>query len=183
MKTNGSVKVGKLEELGHPIQRYLLPLQSIEQALWVILCVTVSAALVFAFDILFAAGATSIRAWMIIVVSSLACSLPGWVSLLPERFLINTENDRWKMAAVQFLKDQAYDYGYQDSNQRSDEIVLSLVRKRLIFRWLGWLVAKQSKVRIAQAGTNVSVTGPGYAVRYLRKVSVVEFGEAEKTGR
>jgi len=77
MKTNGSVKVGKLEELGHPIQRYLLPLQSIEQALWVILCVTVSAALVFAFDILFAAGATSIRAWIMIVVSSLACSLPG----------------------------------------------------------------------------------------------------------
>jgi hypothetical protein len=183
MDANGSVTVGKLEELGHPIQRYLLPLQSVEQALWVILCVTVSAAVVFAFDILFATEATSIRGWIMIVVSSLACSLPGWVPLLPERFLISTENDAQKVAAVQFLKDQAYDYGYEDISQGSDEIVLSLVSKRLLFSWLGWLVANQSKVRIAQVGTNVSVTGPGYAVRYLRKVSVMEFGEAKKPGR
>lgn len=39
---SGTITVGKLEELGHPIQRYLLPLQSIEQVIWVVLCVTVS---------------------------------------------------------------------------------------------------------------------------------------------
>lgn len=182
MVMKGIVTVGKLEELAHPIQRYLMPLQSIEQFLWGVVCVIVSVALLFAFDVLFEGGTTSIRGWIMTVIASFAASLPAWVPFLPERFVISTSNSSQKLAVVRFLKDTAYQHGYQDVSPFPDGIVLSLVRKRRISKWLGWTTAKQSRLRIAQIGMSVSVTGPGNAVQYLRKVAMKEFGVAGSPG-
>jgi hypothetical protein len=183
MNTKGSVKVGELEELAHPIQRYLLPLQSVEQVLAIIVCVTVCVSVLFAYDTLVDGSQMPIHVWIVITICSFAGTLPAWTVHLPVRFVISANNDTQKLAVIQFLKEKAGARSFNDITQLPDEIVLSVVYKKLkgIGKWLGWLAREQNKVHIAPLGTNVRVTGPAFFVRYLRKISVIEFGTAENT--
>jgi hypothetical protein len=162
------VKVGQIEDLAHPVQRYLLPFQSLEQVLWVIIPVTVFVGLLFAYDTLLDSGMTSWRSWIKIALTSFVCALPTWITLLPMRFLISTNSEAKKADVMRFLKDTTYHYGYKSITELPHETVFATLRK--------WLVVKENTVRIAALGTNIAVTGPRFAIRYLHKVSTAQFG-------
>ena len=81
MSDEAPVKVGQIEDLAHPVQRYLLPFQSLEQVLWVVIPVTVFVGLLFAYDNLLDSGMTSWRSWIIAGFSR------GWRSHTSEAML------------------------------------------------------------------------------------------------
>ena len=174
MSNEASVKVGQIEDLAHTVQRYLLPFQSIEQVLWVVIPVTVFVSLLFAYDNLFDSGATSFQSWIKIALTSFVCALPAWITLLPMRFLISTDSEAKKADVLHFLKDTTYRYGYKAVTELPHETVFATLRK--------WLVVKENTVRIAALGTNIAVTGPRFAIRYLHKVSTSEFGTPANPG-
>ena len=168
MSDEAPVKVGQIEDLARPVQRYLLPFQSLEQVLWVVIPVTVFVGLLFAYDTLLDSGMTSWRSWIKIALTSFVCALPGWIPLLPMRFLISTNSEVKKADVLRFLKDTTYRYGYKAITELPHETVFATLRK--------WLVVKENTVRIAALGTNIAVTGPRFAIRHLHKVSTTEFG-------
>jgi hypothetical protein len=176
MSDEASVNVGQMEDLAHPIQRYLLPFQSVEQVLWVIIPVPVFVALLYAYDNLVESGRTSFHSWIKIAFTSFVCALPAWIPLLPMRFLIRTNSETRKADVLRFLKETTYRYGYKAVTELPHETVFGTLRK--------WLVVKQNTVRIAAIGTHIAVTGPRFAIRYLHKVSTAEFGTpANAAGR
>jgi hypothetical protein len=168
MSDEAPVKVGQIEDLARPVQRYLLPFQSLEQVLWVVIPVTVVVGLLFAYDILLDSGMTSWRSWIKIALTSFVCALPAWIHLLPMRFLISTNSEAKKADVLRFLKDTTYRYGYKAITELPHETVFATLRK--------WVVVKENTVRIAALGTNIAVTGPRFAIRYLHKVSTAQFG-------
>jgi hypothetical protein len=170
MNAGARVQVGELEDLASPFQRYLLPLQSVWQVLWLVFIVAAVLAALFLFDELHENGQTSGSAWMMIALGTLAGAIPAWIPLLPARFLMHATNPVSAVDAALFVREKAALIGYRQSTSLADGTVLWTRR-------LQPLTGRENRVLVSESGNTVTVSGPTFAIRRLHRFCRTEFAD------
>ena len=174
MSTNAPVQVGELEDLARPFQRYLLPLQTFRQALWLVGGLSFVMLAVYLFDVRYEGGHTTLRGWMFIGFAALAGGIPAWLPLLPARFLLTADGPARAVSTFLFIKGKAVKFGYREITMLAEGTMLSTRR----FQWLN---GRENRVLIADSGNVVSVTGPNFAIRHLYRICEKEYGSPQKS--
>ncbi len=162
MIRSGGTQIGEIEDLGNFVQRYLLPIQSFTQSLWLLVAVGAGLLTIFTLDVIGGFPHAPLRGWLMGAVAALGGALPSMIASLPARFVIRAAGNLERGAIRDFLIDRLMRMGYAADASAGKETVL----KKAKYRWLSW---SEGTVRIGEFAERIEVRGPKFIVRRLHE--------------